>query len=94
MRRGAAQHFRPEFLNRVDEIVVFTVLNRAQLKRIIDIQLERLRRLLADRKDHAGVERRRQGSDRRRGLRPGLRRPPAQARHPAPHRRPAGPPDA
>ena len=43
-------HFRPEFLNRVDEIVVFHALSREQLKEIIDIQLERLRRLLADRK--------------------------------------------
>ena len=42
-------HFRPEFLNRVDEIVVFRGLTRADLRRIIDIQLERLRKRLAER---------------------------------------------
>ncbi|MBE2237655.1 MAG: ATP-dependent chaperone ClpB [Caldilineaceae bacterium] len=43
-------HFRPEFLNRIDEIVVFHALSRAQLKEIVEIQLERLRGLLRDRK--------------------------------------------
>ncbi len=43
-------HFRPEFLNRVDEIVVFHGLSREQLKSIILIQLDRLRARLADRK--------------------------------------------
>ncbi len=50
VREVLRSHFRPEFLNRVDEIVVFHALNREQLKEIIDIQLERLRQLLADRK--------------------------------------------
>jgi ATP-dependent Clp protease ATP-binding subunit ClpB len=44
------QHFRPEFLNRVDEVVVFHALSRAQLKQIIAIQLGRLRARLAERK--------------------------------------------
>ncbi len=44
------QHFRPEFLNRVDDIVVFRPLGQPQLDRIIDLQLERLRKMLADRK--------------------------------------------
>ncbi len=43
-------HFRPEFLNRVDEIITFHNLSREDLVRIVDIQLEYLRRLLADRK--------------------------------------------
>jgi ATP-dependent Clp protease ATP-binding subunit ClpB len=43
-------HFRPEFLNRVDEIVVFHSLTREQLKQIVHIQLERLRARLAERK--------------------------------------------
>ncbi len=42
------QHFRPEFLNRIDEIVIFHALSRADLARIVDIQLEHLRRLLRD----------------------------------------------
>jgi ATP-dependent Clp protease ATP-binding subunit ClpB len=43
------EHFRPEFLNRIDEIVVFQALTREQLGAIVDMQLERLRLRLADR---------------------------------------------
>jgi ATP-dependent Clp protease ATP-binding subunit ClpB len=43
-------HFRPEFLNRVDEIVVFRSLDKDQLIRIIDIQLSRLKNRLAERR--------------------------------------------
>ncbi len=42
--------FRPEFLNRIDEIVLFHNLTREHVVQIIDIQLERLRRLLAERR--------------------------------------------
>src|SRR3546814_7542787 len=41
--------FRPEFLNRLDEILLFTRLGRESMKHIVDIQLGRLRRMLADR---------------------------------------------
>ena len=41
--------FRPEFLNRVDDIVVFHRLSRADLDHVVEIQLERLRKLLTDR---------------------------------------------
>ena len=44
------QQFRPEFLNRIDEIVIFHPLQREHLKQIIEIQLRRLRELLAERK--------------------------------------------
>ncbi|MDX2265259.1 MAG: ATP-dependent chaperone ClpB [Hyphomicrobiales bacterium] len=44
------QHFRPEFLNRVDEILLFQRLKREQMTAIVDIQLRRLQNLLADRK--------------------------------------------
>jgi ATP-dependent Clp protease ATP-binding subunit ClpB len=44
------RHFRPEFLNRVDEIVVFTALSEEQLEKIVEIQLHRLRARLADRR--------------------------------------------
>jgi ATP-dependent Clp protease ATP-binding subunit ClpB len=44
------KNFRPEFLNRVDEIIVFHALTEAELTRIIEIQLGRLRERLADRK--------------------------------------------
>jgi ATP-dependent Clp protease ATP-binding subunit ClpB len=43
------RHFRPEFLNRVDEIVVFHSLTEEDLKRILDIQLNRVRNRLAER---------------------------------------------
>jgi ATP-dependent Clp protease ATP-binding subunit ClpB len=43
------QHFRPEFINRVDDIVVFHPLGRDQLRSIVDIQLAYLRRRLAER---------------------------------------------
>ncbi|HUN11897.1 MAG TPA: AAA family ATPase, partial [Rhabdaerophilum sp.] len=43
-------HFRPEFINRIDEIVLFQRLKRADMGAIVDIQLKRLRKLLEDRK--------------------------------------------
>jgi len=43
------QHFRPEFLNRVDDVVVFHPLTRSHLRQIVDIQLARLQARLADR---------------------------------------------
>jgi ATP-dependent Clp protease ATP-binding subunit ClpB len=43
-------HFRPEFLNRVDETIVFHALDEEDLKRIVDIQLERLRSRLVERR--------------------------------------------
>jgi ATP-dependent Clp protease ATP-binding subunit ClpB len=53
IRDAALEHlraeFRPEFLNRVDETVVFRPLSRADLSRIVEIQLARLRVLLAER---------------------------------------------
>lgn len=43
------KHFRPEFINRIDEIVVFHPLDKEQIKLIAKIQIERLRKRLADR---------------------------------------------
>ncbi|MCB8875105.1 ATP-dependent chaperone ClpB [Acidisoma silvae] len=43
-------HFRPEFLNRLDEVILFRRLQRVDMASIVDIQLARLRSLLADRK--------------------------------------------
>ena len=42
--------FRPEFLNRIDEIVIFQSLGKDEIEQIVDIQLEDLRRRLAERK--------------------------------------------
>ena len=42
-------HFRPEFLNRIDDTIVFHPLGRDQLTHVVDLQLDRLRKRLADR---------------------------------------------
>ena len=44
------EHFRPEFLNRIDDIVVFHALSRAEVRKIVDLQLARLGSRLADRR--------------------------------------------
>jgi len=44
------EHFRPEFLNRLDEIILFHRLTRPNMDKIVDIQIARLSKLLADRK--------------------------------------------
>ena len=44
------RHFRPEFLNRIDEIILFKRLGREQMDSIVSIQLERVEKLLADRR--------------------------------------------
>jgi ATP-dependent Clp protease ATP-binding subunit ClpB len=44
------QHFRPEFLNRIDEIVIFNALGKSEIEKIIDLQLQKLRKQLAERK--------------------------------------------
>jgi len=43
-------HFRPEFLNRVDEIILFHRLQKSEMGRIVEIQFSRLQKLLEDRK--------------------------------------------
>jgi ATP-dependent Clp protease ATP-binding subunit ClpB len=70
------QHFRPEFLNRVDEIVVFHKLSEEQLKAIVEIQLDRVRARLRDRRiqleitDDAKTHLVRSGNDPAYGARP------------------------
>ena len=46
---AVSEHFRPEFINRIDELVIFHSLKKAQIRGIADIQLNRLRERLADR---------------------------------------------
>jgi ATP-dependent Clp protease ATP-binding subunit ClpB len=43
-------HFRPEFLNRVDDIILFHTLNRSELRQIVGIQLVRVQKLLDEQK--------------------------------------------
>ncbi|HEV7691309.1 MAG TPA: ATP-dependent chaperone ClpB [Hyphomonadaceae bacterium] len=49
-------HFRPEFLNRIDEIVFFKRLGRAEIDRIVGVQLKRLEKILADRRITIAVD--------------------------------------
>ncbi|MFQ5679133.1 MAG: ATP-dependent chaperone ClpB [Gemmatimonadota bacterium] len=49
VRRLLHEHFKPEFLNRIDDILVFRPLTREHLDRIVELQLARLRRTLRDR---------------------------------------------
>jgi ATP-dependent Clp protease ATP-binding subunit ClpB len=44
------QHFRPEFINRIDEIVIFNALGKEQIEKIVELQLTNLKKLLAERK--------------------------------------------
>ncbi len=48
--RVVRDHFRPEFLNRLDEVILFSRLRKTDMARIVEIQLGRLRELLAERK--------------------------------------------
>jgi ATP-dependent Clp protease ATP-binding subunit ClpB len=50
IRDTLRQHFKPEFLNRIDDIIVFKSLGKDEIAKIIDIQLDTLRKHLADRK--------------------------------------------
>jgi len=43
------EHFKPEFLNRIDDIVVFKQLGREQIAQIVEVQLGRLRKMLEER---------------------------------------------
>jgi ATP-dependent Clp protease ATP-binding subunit ClpB len=49
-------HFKPEFLNRLDDIIIFHALDRDQIKQIVDIQIGRLNRRLAERKLTIGLD--------------------------------------
>jgi ATP-dependent Clp protease ATP-binding subunit ClpB len=44
------EHFRPEFINRIDDIVIFNPLGKSEIEKIVDLQLGNLRRLLDERK--------------------------------------------
>ena len=74
--------FRPEFLNRVDEIILFHRLKKNEMTRIVDIQMERLQKLLDDRKITITLEPRRARMAGRKGLGSGLRRAALEAGDP------------
>ena len=74
--------FRPEFLNRVDEIILFHRLKKTEMGRIVDIQIARLQKLLDDRKITLTLDAERARLAGRQGLGSGLWRAAAQARDP------------
>ena len=82
--------FRPEFVNRIDEIVVFEPLGRDEIRQIVDIQLRGLRRRLAERKLTVDVDRRGARLPGEQGVRPGVRCPAVEAPDPARDPGPAG----
>ena len=84
------EHFRPEFLNRIDEIIFFHALGREHMKQIIDIQLRGLVKRLEERKIHVELTDAAKEQLVREGIRSDLRRAAAQAHDPAPGSRPAG----
>ena len=84
------QHFRPEFINRVDEVVVFHPLGHEHIRTIVDIQVGYLRKRLADRDIELELDDAALRPARRGRLRPGVRRAAAQAGDPAAAREPAG----
>jgi ATP-dependent Clp protease ATP-binding subunit ClpB len=69
-------HFRPEFLNRIDEIIVFNALSEDDIKQIVDIQINHLKKRLADRRldieltDAAKAQLAKEGYDPTYGARP------------------------
>jgi hypothetical protein len=67
-----ADHFRPEFINRIDEVVVFHPLGREQIRAIADIQIGYLRKRLADRQMGLEITRSGAGSLGEAGFRSGL----------------------
>ena len=83
------EHFRPEFLNRIDEIVEFQPLTREQIGEIVELQLARLRGAARRARAEPRADRRGARSARRGGLGPDLRRAAAEARAPAAGREPA-----
>ncbi len=70
------RHFRPEFLNRIDDVIIFHALDMQHIKRIIEIQIRKLTKMIADRgitieiSDHAKEQLAKEGYDPAFGARP------------------------
>ena len=74
------RHFRPEFLNRVDDVIIFQSLDEEELARIVEIQIGAAGKTARAAKPHAGRGRRREKAAGEGRLRPAIRRAPAQTR--------------
>ncbi len=88
--RVVREHFRPEFLNRLDEIILFRRLQKSDMATIVDIQMQHLLTLLADRKITLVLDQPARGLAGGCGLRSGLWSAATQAGHPAQPAEPAG----
>ncbi len=75
--------FRPEFLNRIDEVIVFHALDKEHTRKIVDLMLDKVTARLAEKDIHIEVTERRPGLPGAGGLRPALRRPAAAQGHTA-----------
>ena len=82
--------FLPEFLNRVDEIMIFHPLGPDQIRKIVDLQVARLRKQLEEKGIQLDVTNAALSAIADGGLRPDLRRPAAEAGDPAADPKPAG----
>ena len=89
-RAGVEAHFKPEFVNRLDDIVEFDSLTREELGEIVELQVAKLTKRVREREIELELTPERADAARQPRLRPDLRRPPAQARHPEAARRQAG----
>ena len=81
-KTGAEEHFRPEFINRLDDIVEFEPLSREQIGTIVDLQVARLIKTRAGARDRDPADRRRAHAARQPRLRPDVRCAAAQAGDP------------
>ena len=90
VEKALREAFRPEFLNRIDEIIIFEPLTEKELGQIVDLMLDDVRKRLADRNVDFGVTRGREGRAGEGRLRPRVRGAPAAPHDPAAHREPAG----
>ena len=88
--RAVRDHFRPEFLNRLDEIMLFRRLQREDMATIVDIQLGAAARVAGRPQDRAGARQSARGLARERGLRPDLWGASAEAGYSAQPAEPAG----
>ena len=76
------QQFRPEFINRIDEIVLFEPLRQSDIAQVVDLQMARLSKLAADKRITLELTAKGREFLAAGGLRPDLRRPAAEAGDP------------
>ena len=80
LQAAIEKYFRPEFLNRLDDVIVFHQLNHENLKQIVEIEMSKVRSRLREPRAGADPDRRGQGIHHRQGHQRRLRRPPPAAR--------------